>query len=642
MRPRLLGLMMNAKALLIAAAMCGFVLPAAAQTYPPDPQQFLLARFAAESGDWSRALEILDGIQKRNPRDPVVRFERASVLVDSGDVERGVSELEAITAQYPDFYDAQRLLGRILLDQAREDRQKLAAALQHLSAALKASPDDIQTALTLAQVYVASGQVEEAERVLAPLVERFVDNRVLNFNYAQILNKLGRTSDAKPYLERVLGTDPTYTPAATQLIEMYQKSGEWKRAAETLEPLAANDPSNAEMQRQLGYLYLRAGESEKARKIFEVLAAGDNSDDRNRYFLAEALSDLGEHARAETIYRSMLEASPNDPELLLSFGLNQLAQRKFDQASTTFRSLLAVEGLPPAAQNLAKAQLAAIEYQRGNYDAAVVLAREAVISPKGLNPQAIALVIDVYRRQKNYEAALQFIRPLAQQYKDPSLYARLVEFLLRTGKSDEAKAIADAQLKSGPAGSVAMAEAYMIAQDYAPALKILEDLRKSHPEEVAYTYQLAATYERSGNIKRAEELFLQLLEKAPDNASVLNYLGYMWADKGVNLERSRELLEKAVSLEPRNGAFLDSLGWVYYRLGKYDLAEKYLLDAVERVPNDATVQEHLGDLFVKRGEIEKARERYETALKLGPEPADEAKLKVKLAEVEKKSGSNGR
>lgn len=619
-----------------AAILCST--PAAAQNYSDNTQQFLVARFAAEAGEWKQALEILDELQRKAPDDPVVRFERASVLADAGDLDRAVAELRIVTAKHPTFYDAQRLLGRILLDLSRDDSKKLDEALAHLAAALKAAPDDIQTALTIAQVYLASGRTAEAERVLAPVVERFADNRVLNFNYAQILTRLGREAEARPFLERILSADPTYVPAATQLLEMYQKGGEWKRAADTLQPLAANDPANADLQRQLGYLYLRAGEAEKARKIFETLSGGPTKDDRNQYFLAESLGDLGEHAKAEAIYKSLLEASPNDPELLLSYGLNQLAQRKLDSAATTFRSLLAVEGLPPAAQNLAKTQLAAIEYQRGNYADAVRLARESIIGPKGFNAQAVSLVIDVYRREKKYDEAVRFLQPLANQYRDPGLYARVVEFLIRGGKAEEAKNIAEQQIKSGPAGAATIAEAYMSVQQYREAIPILEELRKSHSDDIAFTYQLAAAYERNGDFEKAEKLFLALLEKAPDNASVLNYLGYMWADRGVNLERSRELLEKAVSLEPRNGAFLDSLGWVYFRLGKYDLAEKYLLDAATRVPNDATIQEHLGDLFAQRGEMEKALERYQTALKLGPESGDDSKLRVKIADIEKKSG----
>ena len=49
---------------------------------------------------------------------------------------------------------------------------------------------------------------------------------------------------------------------------------------------------------------------------------------------------------------------------------------------------------------------------------------------------------------------------------------------------------------------------------------------------------------------------------SPDFSEAMNYLGYMWAERGVNLSRAKELIDKAVKLEPKNAAYPDSLAWV--------------------------------------------------------------------------------
>jgi len=115
----------------------------------------------------------------------------------------------------------------------------------------------------------------------------------------------------------------------------------------------------------------------------------------------------------------------------------------------------------------------------------------------------------------------------------------------------------------------------------------------------------------------------------------MNYLGYMWAEQGVNLDKAAALLTKAVAMEPANGAYLDSLGYTYFRQGKLDLAEKYLDDAAKILPRDATVHEHLGDVLAKRGDTTRALSLYRVALNLEPEAKDEAKLRLKIAELEK-------
>ncbi len=128
--------------------------------------------------------------------------------------------------------------------------------------------------------------------------------------------------------------------------------------------------------------------------------------------------------------------------------------------------------------------------------------------------------------------------------------------------------------------------------------------------------------------------FEKLLKVRADHAPGMNYLGYMWADRGENLPRALELIRKAVDLEPSNGAYLDSLGWVYFRLSKLDKAEKNLRAASSLNPEDATVEEHLGDLWEKKGDLEKARERWKRALTLKPEPDNKQRLEEKLRKTD--------
>ena len=66
-----------------------------------------------------------------------------------------------------------------------------------------------------------------------------------------------------------------------------------------------------------------------------------------------------------------------------------------------------------------------------------------------------------------------------------------------------------------------------------------------------------------------------------------------------------------------------------------DGAEKYLNDAAQILPRDATVHEHLGDVLAKRGDTTRALSLYRVALTLDPESKDEAKLRSKIAELEK-------
>src|SRR5262249_45388391 len=128
--------------------------------------------------------------------------------------------------------------------------------------------------------------------------------------------------------------------------------------------------------------------------------------------------------------------------------------------------------------------------------------------------------------------------------------------------------------------------------------------------------------------KEAETYFRKALELAPDFSEALNYLGYMWTERGENLQEAREMIEKAVKLEPGNAAYLDSLGWVLFKLDQPQEALKWLLQAIEHTEEpDATLYDHLGDIYAALHQATQAREAWRKSLSIEPSEQIEKKLK---------------
>ena len=601
-----------------------------------DSYDFILAKLAAEDGRFDEALAKVDKLVAKNPDNVTLQYERAMILVDAARIDDAEAGLRKVVAAKPDFYDAQRMLGRIIIDRAGSDRAKIDDALTHLQAAFKIYPDDLATGMAVAQILQNLQRWPEAEKALATLLERAPDQRAINYMYANVLTKLGRGNESKQYLERAVEVDPTFVGAALQLADIYEAENDFPKAAAVLQPLIADDPTNVEFQRRQAYLYLRGGETEKARASLKALVDADPKDARSLFYLAEAYNDLEQYGEADKIYRKLLEAAPDDPDVLASYGLSQIGQHKFDEAAKTFQAMQKLADLPDNLQVLAKTQLAYIDLQKGDYQAAIDQAKGVLVFRDKPNAQAVNTALEAMKKQKKFAEAVALLQPLADKYSaDPFVNARYVEFLLRAGDKDRARVAASTQAKFGVRNTVGAAEAYVQNEQYDSAVGLLKDALKAKPDEVDLQFELGSAYERSGNKGEAEKVFEQILVKNPDNNQTLNYLGYMWAESGKNLERAQSMLQKAVASEPRNGAYIDSLGWVYYQQGKLDLAEKYLTDAARLLPRDATVHEHLGDVLAKRGQVSRALELYRAALKLEPEAKDEAKLRSKIAELEK-------
>jgi tetratricopeptide (TPR) repeat protein len=71
---------------------------------------------------------------------------------------------------------------------------------------------------------------------------------------------------------------------------------------------------------------------------------------------------------------------------------------------------------------------------------------------------------------------------------------------------------------------------------------------------------------------------------------------------------------------------------VYFRLGRLNEARHHLEEAARIMPEDATILEHLGDLYVALPIPDKAREIYRRALAMDDDNVEG--LRRKLARLE--------
>jgi len=142
-----------------------------------------------------------------------------------------------------------------------------------------------------------------------------------------------------------------------------------------------------------------------------------------------------------------------------------------------------------------------------------------------------------------------------------------------------------------------------------------------------FYFQFGAACERSGDLAQASKYFEKSLQIAPNFSEALNYLGYMWAEHGENLDKARDMIERAVKAEPKNAAYLDSLGWVLYKLNQPKEALPYALQAAQLSEQpDATVYDHIGDIYAALHDLNNAREAWRKSLAL--EASDQVKKKI--------------
>ena len=95
------------------------------------------------------------------------------------------------------------------------------------------------------------------------------------------------------------------------------------------------------------------------------------------------------------------------------------------------------------------------------------------------------------------------------------------------------------------------------------------------------------------DIQSCLEYYEKSLQADPENVTSLNGLGYVLACENKDLTRALTCCKKAVDAAPKSAACLDSLGWVYYKLGLYNDAKKYLEQAEQLDKDNVEIAEHL-------------------------------------------------
>ena len=134
----------------------------------------------------------------------------------------------------------------------------------------------------------------------------------------------------------------------------------------------------------------------------------------------------------------------------------------------------------------------------------------------------------------------------------------------------------------------------------------------------------------------AESAFRSVLARDPENATALNYLGYMLAERGERLDESVGYLKRALALEPDNGSFLDSLGWAYYKSDKLDLAEANLKRAADQLRGNSVIQDHYGDVLLKLGRFDEAIAAFTRALNGDGDSIDKGEIEKKVRAAKQK------
>jgi tetratricopeptide (TPR) repeat protein len=558
----------------------------------------------------------------------------AELYVKTGRIRDAVMEAQDIIKRDPNNLEAHKLLGRIYLRSLGDmpggsgSDNVLKLAIEQYEQIIKIEPDNVDNHLLLGRLYRLNNDLQKAESELKTAVRLDPTSEEAITTLAILYTDEGDTVHAL----QVLSSVPDAARSAklyAALGATYEQRKEYKNAIDAYKKAIQLDRDNLDAIRGLAENLLNDGQTEAALEQFKVIADANPEDAQSYLRIAEIYRRQGKYDQALENLKKADTMVPDSLEVRYNMAAVYQAQGRYDDATKILQELVKKTEKPDTSYSQAERNNRAIFIERlgmvyreqENYTSAVETFRKMLVLGDENIKRGYQNIIDTYREAKEWPLATAAAREAAQKLPNDREVRMVVDAQLAdTGEAEKALADVRSLLKGKPEDRevyITLAQIYTRLKRWTDAEESLskaEQLSAKSEDKESVHFLRGDVYQRQKKFEEAESEFKKILAADPQSAATLNYLGYMNADRGVKLDESLNYIKQALSLEPTSGAYLDSLGWVYFKLGKYDLAEENLNKASAHMGSDPTVQEHLGDLYQKTGRLKQAAAHWERAL----------------------------
>jgi len=460
------------------------------------------------------------------------------------------------------------------------------AALEATRAWRHAFPQSAQAGQYELQVLIVLGRVAETEEPARHFLATLPDAEKLSFITAlpALYQRVPDKAEAARVIERALDGalgKPALAPAAWTSIGRLRLQAGDKAGALVAATLGQNADAQSEWPALLGLQLMASGETQAEALVERHLATAQA---RPELYIAYArgLIEQGRGADAHRQLDRLIRRAPEHPESWLVRGALYADERRDAEAESDLRRYLGLlEAMPADAD---------AEQPEGSAHARMMLA-------------------GIAERRGDLAQARQWLESVDSPEQALAVQTRLAQLLARQGRLDEARQLIRAvpERNAEDARLKLLAEAQLLRDNRQPqqAYDLLSGALQQTPDEETLLYDTATAAERVGQFDAMERLLRRLIELKPEAAQAYNALGYSLADRNLRLPEARALIDKAVQLAPDDAYIQDSLGWVQFRQGNLRQARKTLEAAFKKRP-DAEIAAHLGEVLWSQGEREGA------------------------------------
>jgi tetratricopeptide (TPR) repeat protein len=512
----------------------------------------------------------------------------AQFLNQEGRSREAEQTFKDFIAKHKENFPARLALANFYLSTGQRGRG--AKVLEEITTLDPSGPKGMEAKNQLAQLRLAQGQVEEAEKLVAGILK---DNpKDMAATQTQGLIALAKKDGLKAVSSfRIITQDQPQNPEAWLLLaRAHLVNNEVEQAKDKAKKALELKPDYQEARRFLYGIYLNAKDYQGAIQTIQGYLRLNEKDMFNLIALGETYAQAGDTAKARATFQKAAELDPKSPQGPFNLALLSLKMKKPEEA---------------------------IKYLN-----------QALAADPNFFPALQALVA-VYREQNKPDQALEAVKKaLSRSPKNPLLHQMLGEVLLVQKQPKAAAAALEEAINLNPRQVSALrllTLAYLQESEPAQAVLQLEQKVSDPKTPPVFSLVLGSIYEKQHKFDQAIGLYNTLLERNLFTTLARNNLAYLLAEHQPtpeNLARALKLSTETLEDSPEEPSFLDTQGWILCKQGNFAKGESFLEKAVGHSPEQPALLYHMGWCEAKLGKVQAAREALQKALASKSEFAD--------------------
>jgi tetratricopeptide (TPR) repeat protein len=499
------------------------------------------------------------------------------------------------------------------------------AAISNLRKILDIDPYHAASYYEMGLAFSNKKLFSQAELAFDKAVEYDAENEWYLLQKAKLKEKLTKFEDAEIIYEKLAKKYPSKVNYLFDVASMKLYRNELKDAIKVYDQIEKKIGLNDDIVIQKEKIWLKLGNVEKAAEEIQKLISSQPNEPRYRMMLVELYmaNNLQDDAYIALTNLIAIDAENGFAQLALADYYRQ--KNDLTKSYEILKKAFANNSINIDQKVRILAPYFSLLTDTLQMNRAIELS-EIATSTHPEEAKAFAIYGDfLYQMQKLKEAKAAYIKTIALDKKVFAVWQNLM--FIEAEQNDYAgllKATNDA-IELYPTNQLVHymnAVAKSQTKDFEGAVvsyQMALNLLVNNKELEAQIYAgLGDAYHSLNNHTKSDASYEQALKLKPEDPYVLNNYAYYLSLRNEKLEKALEMSKKSNELQKNNASFLDTYAWIFYKLGNYEDAYLWMLEAKKHSATiTATIADHLGDILYKLGKKEEALAEWERAKSLG-------------------------